>query len=451
MKMDFEKSVENILKYELIKKGDEVLCALSGGPDSIYLLYSLLEVRKELSFNLKVASVNHGLREEAKEEMDFCEKLAKNLKLEFYKTTIPMIEFSEIEKISLEDAGRRLRYRFFYSLIGEKGKIALGHHLNDQAETIFMNLLRGTGLRGLSGMSFQNGQRIRPLLNITKEEILETLHKLEIPYFLDHTNLENDHKRNEIRNVLLPEIEKNYNPRFQESLVRLGDLAREDQEALEVWAGKKKKEIIKNQIIFKKPFLKEPVSIQRRILLQIFEKYKNLKDLSFQQIEELRSLFHKKLSKEIILKDIRFISTYEGVKFLLKEDESQEEIPFKLGKITFGNWQIESSLISHEIFNKIEKRDRFFYDASILENPLVLRKRKDGERFQPFGFSGTKSLRNFFIDEKIPQYKRDHIPLLVNSEKILAVGSYRRGDGFEIQKETENILMIEMREKDEIL
>ena len=446
--MMFKKAVENIKKYNLIKTNDDILCALSGGPDSVYLLYTLLEAREEISFNLSVASVHHGLRKEAKEEVEFCRKLAEDKGLKFYTKRVDMRGFSKREKISLEDAGRRLRYEYFYSLIGDNGKIALGHHLNDQAETILMNLLRGSGLRGLRGMEFKSGQRIRPLLNIEKKEILKTLEEAKISYYLDYTNFEKDFKRNEIRLHLIPEIEENYNPKFQESLVRLGQLAREDDSALEIWAEKEYKKVVKNQLILREDFLKNPLAIQKRILFKIFEKYSDLKDLTFLQINELLNLFEKDISKEKTLKNIQFISTYDGVKFLLEDKQNLKEIELKLGENIFGNTLIEAQLISPDEFFRIEKRGRFFFDGKILEKPIIIRSRKEGDAFKPFGFSGTKRLKEFFIDEKIPKYKRDQIPLITKKDQIYLVGSYRRGEGFLVNKNSENVLMIEMREKE---
>src|SRR3989338_8569948 len=209
--VEIKKQVElKVLKFisdhKLISPGDLVLVAVSGGPYSVCLLMLLAKWANVRNWKLKVAYFDHGLRAAAKKEAFFVEQLAKNLALPFVKGYANCKRLKTKSKLSTEEIARRERYAFLQK--EAKGKIALAHHLNDQVETFFLALLKGSGLGGLSGMTLKAGSLIRPLLTLTKEEILAYLKSRKISFLTDETNLSHPFLRNKVRHKLLPYIEK---------------------------------------------------------------------------------------------------------------------------------------------------------------------------------------------------------------------------------------------------
>ncbi|MFS8542049.1 MAG: tRNA lysidine(34) synthetase TilS, partial [Tissierellales bacterium] len=186
-----EKVLDVIRKYNLIEDKDNILIGLSGGPDSMALLFVLLEIKEYIDFNIFIAHVNHGVRgKEALEDEKFVEELANRLNLPYFSKTVNMDEYAKIKKMSSEEAGRELRYEFFREVLSKigGGKIAVAHNKNDQAETLLMRILRGTGLEGLKGMEYKKGDIIRPLLGIERKEIENFLKERNIEYRIDRTN-----------------------------------------------------------------------------------------------------------------------------------------------------------------------------------------------------------------------------------------------------------------------
>lgn len=232
--MQLEEKVKGtISKYNLIKKGDTVVIGVSGGPDSITLLYVLYKLKDLLGINIYVAHVNHMLRQEADDEtkyvQDFCEKLA----VECYVNKVDAKKEAKELKISTELAGRNIRYAFFDKVAKKVGanKIATAHNANDNAETVLMNLIRGSGTSGLKGIEkIRDGKFIRPIIECTRKEIEEYCKVNNLDPKYDKTNTENVYTRNKIRNLLIPYIEDEFNPNIVQSLNRLSTIATKEDE-----------------------------------------------------------------------------------------------------------------------------------------------------------------------------------------------------------------------------
>ncbi|MDD3487003.1 MAG: tRNA lysidine(34) synthetase TilS [Candidatus Moranbacteria bacterium] len=237
-----KKIQENIFRHELLERGNKIIVGISGGPDSVCLLDIFSKLQKNYGLELVVAHVNYGLRGKDSEKD---EKLVKKL-AEKYKLPCEVFQISNFKFQISENNLRDIRYKFFEKISKKHGsdRLALAHNRNDQAETVMLRLLRGSGLRGLGAMKFRNENIIRPLLNISRKEILEYLRKNRIPYRTDKSNLKNDFTRNKVRNQLFPFIEKNFNPNFQEALFHLAAASNEDygfiRRYAEEWLGKKK-------------------------------------------------------------------------------------------------------------------------------------------------------------------------------------------------------------------
>lgn len=244
-----EKVLETIRKYELIEYGDTVVVGVSGGPDSMTLLNILISLNKNEKINCKivVAHINHGIRIEADEETKYVQEFCKKRNIPCYVKKEKVEELAKENKIGTEEAGRKLRYSFFEEVASkcQANKIATAHTANDNAETILMNIIRGTGLSGIKGIEVKRDNKfIRPIIELTREEIEEYCEKQKLNPKLDKTNKENIYTRNRVRNELIPFIEKEFNPNIITSLNRMSQLVLQEDEYLEKQVKKEYKEIM---------------------------------------------------------------------------------------------------------------------------------------------------------------------------------------------------------------
>ena len=291
-----KKIQENISRYELFERGSKIILGVSGGPDSVCLLDALHTLKKKYELELIIAHVNYGLRGKDSEKD---EKLARDLAI-IYPLPLEVLKVkkSEIRRNGTsEDKLRKIRYDFFERLL-KKHKadlIAVGHNLNDQAETVLMRVIRGTGLRGIGAIKFRNIAIIRPLLNIPRKEIIAYLRKNKIPYRIDKSNIGTDFTRNKIRNKLLPALEKNFNSNIQVSLYKFSESASADYDFIFRFA----KEWLAGNKILKVSALRilHP-SICREVLRQSLEKHApQLRDIESGHIEEILKVIKSSKNK----------------------------------------------------------------------------------------------------------------------------------------------------------
>ncbi len=242
-----EKVLETVKKYNLINDGDRIVCGVSGGPDSITMLNILKSFKQEkvFDFEIVVAHINHGLRENAKLDekyvIEYCEK--NNIQYFVLHTNIK--EIAEKEKRGLEETGRIIRYNFFDEILAKtnSNKIAIAHNSNDNVETIIMNIIRGSGLSGLKGIEAKLDNYIRPLIEIEREEIENYCEKEKLNPRHDESNDENIYTRNKIRNIAIPYVKEELNPNILEAITRLSEIAKDDLNYLDLQTEKAYKEI----------------------------------------------------------------------------------------------------------------------------------------------------------------------------------------------------------------
>ena len=273
--MLINKVKDTIVDKNLIKENDVVVIGVSGGPDSICLLDILIKLKSEINFNICVAHINHGIRKEAKDDAEYVKNFCKIHNIPFYLKEENVINISKVNKIGLEEAGRKVRYEFFEEILKKVNgtKIATAHTASDNAETILMNLMRGTGISGLKGIrAVRDNKYIRPLIDCTRNEIEEYCKNKNLNPRYDKTNDENEYIRNKIRNILIPLIEKEFNPNIILSLKRLSDIVYTENEYLdsiidkiyeEILISKEKKEIVLDL----KKFNNQPLALQNRIII----------------------------------------------------------------------------------------------------------------------------------------------------------------------------------------
>lgn len=269
--------LKTIKEYNLIENGDKIVVGVSGGPDSICLVDILNEIKndKKINFELAICHINHLIREEAKEDEEFVEEYAKEKNIPFFSKEIDVVCLAKKQKIGTEEAGRIARYAFFEEILQKINgtKIATAHTKNDNAETVLMNLLRGSGTAGLKGISpIRDNKYIKPLIQISREEIEAYCEEQSLNPRYDKTNSENIYTRNKVRNILIPLIKKEFNPNIIDTIDRLSSLAKKENEYLEKTTKEKYEELLikeeKNEIILNlKKFNIQDEVIKSRIII----------------------------------------------------------------------------------------------------------------------------------------------------------------------------------------
>ena len=249
--------LNTIKKYNLINEKDSIVIGVSGGPDSICLLHILNELKNELNFKIYVAHVNHMIREEADEETEYVKEFCEKLGIECYIKRIDVVKIANNLKRGTEETGRQIRYEFFNEVLEKtnSNKIATAHNNNDKVETILMNILRGSGISGLKGIeAIRDEKFIRPLIEISREEIEEYCKVNKLNPKIDKSNNENIYTRNKVRNVVIPYIKEEFNPNILKTINRLSEVATEESEYLNKVTAEKFNQILINDTEYIEPY-----------------------------------------------------------------------------------------------------------------------------------------------------------------------------------------------------
>jgi tRNA(Ile)-lysidine synthase len=453
-----DKLRETIHRFDLLEKGDRVLVATSGGPDSVALLYGLLSLKSELGLELYIAHLNHKLRgEESDQDERFVRALAKQFKIKFFSKKVDVRREAKRQKLGIEECAREVRYRYLEKIAGQvkADRIATGHQADDQAETFLMRLIRGAGGTGLSGIPPQRGKIIRPLIRIKREEIENFMQANKIAYRSDSTNYLPDRFRNKIRLTLLPKIKRGYNPNIVDALNRTADIISSQQEYVEKTcerilynAGK----IRKNKILIDlKKFTGYDICLQRELIRQCVRKLKgDLNQLSFDPVDRSLDLLHRKRTGKKIKLAAKIWLEVGEKELVVSEVGKKKKWDFHLtlpGEVSLNDWgiKIKSKVIKCKPpkFNNLNQKIAFL-DFEKLQKPFRLRNRRKGDKFKPLGMKGTKGLADFFIDAKVPSYSRDEVPILTSKGKIVWVVGYRISDEFKVTEKTKNVLRVEI-------
>jgi tRNA(Ile)-lysidine synthase len=460
--------------HQLLSIGDRVLVAVSGGPDSVALLHVLCELRDEFSLHLEVAHLQHGIRgADAEDDARFVAELAKQLALPFHlrKVDLPRLK-SDAGKGNLEALARRERYQFFAALVDERklSKVATAHTQDDQAETVLMWLLRGSGMRGLGGMeplhrmkTDGKGARggitvIRPLLNVTKVEILDFLKAKQSAFRVDRTNRDTRLLRNWIRWELLPKLMARSGARFSARLARQAELLRDDDFVLEGLARGALERMRRPDGLDRELFLEEPPASQRRILrLWIEEARGDLLGVDFAHVAALLDLIkgdppHARLA---VPGGFELVKEYRRLR-LEKHDRKLRGVScyryeLRIGRLLHigeAGVTVHSELISPPLVGLPESLFEAVFDVALLARPLSVRNFRRGDRFRPLGMAGHKKLKDLFIDKKIPLTVRANLPLLCAGDEILWIPGYGRSDAAKVGPETAEILRLRVVSRD---
>ncbi|MDA8213273.1 MAG: tRNA lysidine(34) synthetase TilS [Clostridia bacterium] len=459
-----EKIKQTVNKYHMISPGDRIIVAVSGGADSVALLYCLMDLASELGFQLYVVHVNHMLRgTEAEEDAGYVAELAEKHNLPCAIRRVDVGYLAKMMPTSKQDAARALRYGILEEEAANWGanKIALGHHADDQAETILLHLLRGTGLEGLVGMQpVRDGRYIRPLLEVTRQEIENYCSESNLKFRTDRSNLEPVYLRNRIRLELMPLLQREYNPALVRGLSRLANLAREESNFLTQEAGKAFEQVATVQndervVLDIAELSALPMALQRRVLIMAWKKVSGEHaNLEFERVDEALDLaFHGLTGQGLELPRRVYLEKSYGaliVRLNLGHNGVDQEFAYLLpvpGKITVPELGLavraelmpccpdDSNRSGSDTF-------RVFLDADKITSPLVVRNRRAGDRFYPLGAPGHKKLKDFFIDAKIPREFRQKALLVCSGEKIVWVAGVRLAEPYRISSGTGKILAL---------
>ncbi|NRF94711.1 tRNA lysidine(34) synthetase TilS [Paenibacillus frigoriresistens] len=468
MEIDLVAKVEQrIIDEKLVDPGDVVVVAVSGGPDSVALLHVLFALAERYSWRLVVAHVNHQFRgAESDAEAFFVGKLADDLGLPCEIGVIDVPAYIEETSLNGQAAAREKRYEFLHQIAAKysANRIAFAHHADDQAETIMMRILRGTGPSGLVGMPERRREKkvelIRPFLRIYKTDIVNYCAQHEMTYCKDSSNELRKYFRNQIRLDVMPML-KQYNEQLPESLNRLTDLMRAEDDYL----AKEAEQVFRQKTTFqqaccrieRRDFTELHVALQRRLIKLILNCLCLERDrLDFTRIESMRELIlEDQVSNQVLQVDeqVYIVREYESIQFQTFAP-SPKPYAYEVGLDTseLNLPEVEAKLIyswvpasSKETAAYSSSATDVFLDLDQLILPLVVRSRRSGDRFEPYGLNGSKKVKDMFIDAKMPLSRRDVIPLLVDaSGQILWIAGFRRSKHALVGPDTVRVLHMKL-------
>lgn len=454
------------LRHDMVVRGDTVVVGVSGGLDSVSLLDLLMRLEEEYRLRLVIAHVHHGLRPaEGDREFRFVEGLASRYGVPFEGRRIEASSYAKGSNVQAQ--ARSFRVRFFEQVAREWGasRIATGHHRDDHAETLLMQVLRGTG--GLIGIRpVRDGTYIRPLIEIPRERIQAYARGLGLPFCEDSSNRKRIYLRNRIRQDLIPWIQKEANPSFVDSLLHLASILEEETKCLDAVAEEALDRVTRRgspegEVILRRDVLEEiPRAIQRRVLRRSYGRLNgSTQGLSFVHLEGICDALDKRegcAHKVFSLpRGVRVFLEYEDV-YLTRRDlweATPYRVPLPLGReklIPEAGMTLRAHRVSFEGPPPGGGRDRHCVclDADLAVGEMVVRSVRPGDRFRPLGLGGEKKLKDFFIDEKIPRSLRHRIPILEIGGSVAWVVGYRVDDRFKVSEGTREVIRLEALPKD---
>ncbi|MHC4268355.1 MAG: tRNA lysidine(34) synthetase TilS [Planctomycetota bacterium] len=480
--LQLRKHIAAIIKENsLFEPNDKILLGVSGGPDSVALLSLLFDINriKPLYSDIIVAHLNHSIRgKEAEEDEQFVNSLVKRFELLIVTEKRDIREIARDRKMSLEEAAREERYKFFESVATREGAnvIAVGHNADDNAETILHRIIRGTGIVGISGIRLKRKLTrdstidiVRPLLFTWRKDIIAYLKEKNLSYRVDSTNVERDKFRNKIRVELIPHLEKNYNPKIKKSLVRLGETATQNNDLLDAKANALFEEILLkkgntdecfSEIVLDIHKLKKIPQILQQIIIReaIVRLNIPLKKISYTNYKNILNILNcQKMSvNNNVVKDYLNIRIEDNELHLSENEYCMEEGPIlneteikipgetKLAKI---NCMVKMEIIETKAgFLEEFKRTKTKYveavDLNKISIPLTVRTRMPGDRFWPLGSPGIQKVKDFFINNKVSILERDTIPIITMNGKPMWIVGFRIDQRIRVTKETKKILIM---------
>ena len=430
-----------IKSQNLLIPGSTIIVGLSGGADSVVLLYIL----NQLGYKCIAAHGNFHLRgdESSRDEL-FSKSFAESLNIPFEKIDFDTKEYAEKQGVSIEMAARELRYNWFENLRKEyeAEAIAVAHHQDDSVETFLLNIIRGTGIHGLTGIKPKMEKISRPLLCVNKQEILDYAEQEKLLFVTDSSNLENNYIRNKIRLDILPEM-KEINPSVDEAILRT---IRNLQSVSIIYDTDIK--FAEKQVFDKE---KNSISIPE-LQLYIEPKallYEILKPFGFNAtvVNEIFESLNSQSGKEFFSAEFKLVKNRETLLIVPKQDLKEQDcykIEKKIGEVP-GNlsFQLELNFVEKTPgFEIVKEKGIAYFDAALLKFPLILRHWKAGDRFIPFGMKGSRKLSDYFNDLKISKIDKEKVWLLCSGDDIIWIVGERTDNRYRIKDTTQNVCIV---------
>ena len=474
---------ETILNNRLIEKDEHIVIGLSGGPDSVCLFHILCGLREEFGTKLHAVHINHGLRPgAADEDQKYAEALCAEYGVPCGSFSFDVNRIAREQGLSSEDAGRQVRYRSFFEVAGriaaETGKpvkIAVAQNMNDQAETVLMRILRGTGTDGLGGIEYLRTEKgkgcvIRPLLDVSREEIEAYCKENDLNPRIDLTNLEPVYTRNKIRLGLLPYLSENFNSNIVAALNRLSRIAKEDKD----YFDQRVEAVIAEHAVFKPAgqaaipiaiLNGEHPAVRHRIVMRLFERVGLEKDITAAHLEQADRLLAegRTSSATDFTAGYAMGISYNTAEFYKKRDRINIEFEYAINmdgitEISELNARIGVKILKRKDWENIRENEKKIGESGgtcrlsldkIEKNGCnpVLRTRRQGDYIVPLGMQGRKKLQDFFVDEKYAREERDHIPILCLGSEIIWVPGGRISENYKVDDSTERIILLEYSPK----
>lgn len=440
----YKKIKRYIESWRMFGPGDKVIAGISGGADSICLLFVLLELRDELGIEITAVHVNHGLRGESANRDEayvraVCER--EGVKLRVFHRDVG--RYAKEHKLTVEEAGRNVRRECFRQTLSECGGscIALAHHQNDNAETVLWNLCRGSALKGMGGIPPKNGIWIHPLLSINRAEIESYLEKRGIPYCTDETNLEEHYTRNRIRNKVIPYLEQHINEKAVGHIARCAETLRKMGEYIEAETAKYMDQCIrtgeKGEIMLSKAaFEAVPDALKSEVMYgAVCRAAGERKDIGLTHVQAACELLERQTGRRLTLPyGVEVLRDYEGLLFRGRDMPAWQKTA---ENATFWTkiFENESKTFPEKIYTK-------WFDYDIIKNTVKIRHREPGDYIVIDKSGRTQKLKQYFINEKIPRELRDSIWLAADGKEIIWIVGYRQSQAYQITEDTKRILEI---------
>lgn len=471
-----QKAIAFMEKYNMISENDLVAAGVSGGADSLCLLFVLLEYQKRVPFDLVVVHVNHMIREDACHDEEFVREICDRKKIPFYVKRADVKNLARGLHMSEEETGRKVRYEAFREALeiskkseNQRGKIAVAHHQGDSAETVLFHFFRGTGIYGMAGIMPVHDNIIRPLLNCSRKEIEEYLVNSGLEWCIDCTNGEDTYTRNKIRHHILGYADKEINDKATEHIAKAALQMVSLREYLEFEVAKMMTEIAETgqeSIVIHVEKLKVyPEFLQNQFLLSVMDKMiPGRKDIGSEHIQGIWNLLAKTGTKKMNLPgDLEAVKEYQTLRIKKQktpddaENEQKELCLIEKEKPVWNEnstqiyclkdgTRLEISFRIPEDLERIEENKYTkYFDYDKINNCLSLRFRQSGDYIFFNDKGQKKSLKEYFIHEKIPASVRDKVPLIADGNHILWIVGYRISAYYKITKETKRIIQITIR------
>lgn len=437
-----EQVLEFIKKNNLIKSEDIIGVGVSGGRDSMALLHYLNSIKDQLDCQVIAINIDHCIRANSAMDSAFVLDYCKDNGIRSYRFRVDSIKIANEQKLTLEQSARQGRYGVFESLIskGVVTKIALAHHISDQAETILLNIFRGSGLSGAKGMeAMRDGIYIRPFLDTTRADIEQYISENDIPYVDDETNTENEYTRNYLRNVVMPLIKHKFG-NVEKNIVNFGKICEQDEKYIYSQINMASITTLNKVTRIPLSYFNFAPSIINRIVYKVLNNYsKNVGNIEKKHINIVCD-FAREGSNGTVIALPNGIKVYKEYDFITVSLSNKAKITanhkFKKGLCSiegYGNIRVKGTKTFGE-----SNANLHFVDADTIPETAEWRYRKDGDIFQPLG-NGTKKLKDYFIDKKVPKRLRDTIPVLAIGNEILVVANIEISDKVKVTENTKNM------------